>query len=659
MQWLNRIPFFNVDQSLPDLLKRIDHPNLALADPLSLIKRALPGEIPLKIGEVLPRVREGGAFVKFSHDQDVTPDDLEGTIRQYLKEKPIRPWFNPTRRVRAFLVRGKPWVEDLYRAPSSRVRVEFLPTSPESSPAELTQEMLFALFRRYGKLAEITPQPSDSKVVPRYVLIDYTRMRFATMAKNCMHGFVVVPEEGGGKAGTMLRVNYETKIKANFLRDWITGHPRIVIPILAAILAAVSVAVFDPIRTFFIRMHITHGLHLDNNKVYKWIRNQLRRGYDFVRFKRNRDDDGMQALWEDRKAEIEQLQSWLLESAENFIVVQGPRGAGKKELVMDEALKGRRYKIVIDCKPIQEARGDASTIAAAAAEVGYRPVFSWMNSISSLIDIAAMGTIGAKTGFSETLDTQLAKIWANTAAALKEIALSHRKSDDKDADLADDDWLEAHPEKRPVVVIDNFLHKANENSMVYDKISEWAAALTTSSVAHVIFLTTDASFSKSLGKALPDRIFRLITLGDCAPEVAKRFVIRHLDVEPGDHAAAEENVASVQTRDDLGELDGCLQVLGGRLTDLEFLARRIKTGESPNSTWRFPSVICCSLSCCARVPSSLGVVSSFDSGGLVAHMVLQKRFKKSSTSRRRRSSRCTFSTSTHSPAVGRHHRRGI
>ncbi|KAK5025584.1 mitochondrial escape protein 2, partial [Cryomyces antarcticus] len=95
-----------------------------------------------------------------------------------------------------------------------------------------------------------------------------------------------------------------------------------------------------------------------------------------------------------------------------------------------------------------------------------------MNSISGLIDLAAQGATGMKTGFSETLDSQLGKIWNNTATALKQIALEGRKKDDKDANLGDDEYLEAHPERRPVVVIDNFLHKSQEGNVVYDKIAE-------------------------------------------------------------------------------------------------------------------------------------------------------------------------------------------
>jgi hypothetical protein len=78
-----------------------------------------------------------------------------------------------------------------------------------------------------------------------------------------------------------------------------------------------------------------------------------------------------------------------------------------------------------------------------------------------------------KTGFSETLETQLVKIWNNTATALRQIALEGRKKDDKDENLSDDEYLEAHPERRPVVIIDNFLHRSQEKPIVYDKIAEW------------------------------------------------------------------------------------------------------------------------------------------------------------------------------------------
>lgn len=344
------------------------------------------------------------------------------------------------------------------------------------------------------------------------------------------------------------------------------------------------VANMDRIRTFFIKARITHSFQISENKVFKWLRLQATKANDILAFRRHRiEDHGLKAIWDDRKSDIQQIRAWLLENADTFIVVQGPRGSGKRELVLDQALNDRKLKLVIDCKPIVEARGDGPTIAAAALEVGYRPVFSWMNSISSLIDLAAQGTIGTKTGFSETVDTQLDNIWQNTKTALKSIALEGRRKDDKDADLGEDEYLEAHPERRPVVVIDHFLHKSQENSLVYEKIASWAAGLTTANIAHVIFLTTDVSFSKSLGKALPDRVFHQISLGDCSPEVANRYVVNYLDADFRDDVLHEGKFLPSELRKDLSELEQCVEILGGRLTDLEFLARRIKTGETPNS----------------------------------------------------------------------------
>lgn len=393
-----------------------------------------------------------------------------------------------------------------------------------------------------------------------------------------MHGFKILEEAGGGVGGTQLRISYIQKIQAHTIRDWLLSHPRIVIPIAAAILGTLAVAVFDPIRTFFVKAHVTHSFHIQSSAIYKWFSSQAQ---DIFTFKEKDDQTGFGAIWDDRKALIEQLQTWMMETADTFIVVQGPRGSGKRELVIDQALKDRKNILIIDCKAIQEARGDAATINAMAEQVGFRPVFSWMNSFSSLIDLAAQGTIGVKSGFSETLDTQLGKILSSTAAALKDIALDERAGSDKDATLSDDDYLDAHPERRPTVIIDNFLHKTEDSAVVYDKICEWAASLTTANVAHVIFLTNDISYSKPLSKALPDRVFRQIALGDITPDAAKRFLVTHLESDENPAGTGDEKLSEGQKKYDISELDACIEVLGGRLTDLEFLARRLKTGQSP------------------------------------------------------------------------------
>lgn len=579
---LLNLPFrtlIDINKFLPNLMKRFDNPEHAAADPGAIAQRASPSSAPFQITNILPRVGEGGAFVKFTHGVGQDAKAIERHVKAHLKEEPIKPWFNPLKQSRVFLVKGVPWLEDLHRTPSPALKVEFLPPAPAQPTEELGQEVLYTLFRRYGKLKDITPQPTDSKDLPKYAILRFHRIRHAIMAKNCLHGYTVPLSEGGGNGGTSLKMTYQQTKKAHFILDWLLSHPRITFPLLVALATTLAVAIFDPIRTFSIKAHVTHSFHITDNKIYKWFRSQASRANQILKLSSHRNQDAsLRAIWDDRKDDIDQIQTWLMESADTFIVIQGPRGSGKKELVMDQALKGRHNNLLVDCKAIQEARGDAATICAAADQVGYRPIFSWMNSISSLIDLAAQGTIGTKTGFSETLDTQLQKVWQSTSTALREIALESRNKEDKDAQLGDDEYLEAHPEIRPVVVIDNFLHKSAEtSSLTYDKIAEWAAQLTTSNTAHVIFLTNDVSFSKSLSKALPDRVFRQISLGDLTPEVAKRFVLNHLDAD----ADAQPAAPSTAHPDLVKELQTCLPTLGGRLTDLEFLARRLKTGESP------------------------------------------------------------------------------
>lgn len=440
------------------------------ASPVKIFKKAqanLPSDgVSATALEVLPRLKEGGAFLKFRHEEGASRESVHATVSQYLKDKHIRAW-------KVGLVYGQPWVEDLRRVPSARLRVEFLPTGPGQSVTDLSQEQLYAYFRPYGKLVDIVPQPADNKTVPRYAHVDFAKTKKCIVARNCLHGLLVDEAHGGGETGTVLRLTYEKKERNRWFWDWMSSHPRIVLPIAAALIAGITVTIFDPIRTFSIKSHITHAFHIDNNKAFKWFKAQSKELVSRLHLSSRGDDGaGMLTIMQDRKDSIEQIQTWLLESVDTFIVVQGPRGSGKKEL-LDKAIGNRKHTLVIDCKPIQEARGDGQTIAAAAQSVGYWPVFSWMNSMNGLFDLAAQGATGIKTGFSETLENQLLKILTNTAQALKMIALEERSKKDRDANLSDDEYLEAHPERRPVVVLDNFLYKNQEGAVIYDKLAEW------------------------------------------------------------------------------------------------------------------------------------------------------------------------------------------
>lgn len=112
-QWLLKMPFRN-----EIYLQRLKGPEAAAFDPIAIIKKAMPGDETLQVTSVLPRLKEGGAFVKFSHDDSVSSFDIEAKLRDYLRENRVWPWWNPLSRVRVRLIQGRPWVEDLYRPPS-------------------------------------------------------------------------------------------------------------------------------------------------------------------------------------------------------------------------------------------------------------------------------------------------------------------------------------------------------------------------------------------------------------------------------------------------------------------------------------------------------------------------------------------------------------
>jgi hypothetical protein len=239
-------------------MERVKQPGASSpADPVDVIRSS---KAPISVTEVLPRFKEGGAFVKFTYQAGTSATDVESTIKKYLKDSRVKPWWNPFQRMRANMVHGRPWVEDLYRLPSTRLKVEFLPTNPGGEAAELSQEQLYSFCRPYGKLADIISQPSDSKILPKFAYLEFAGVKRAIMAKNCLHGLAIPESQGGGKAGTVLRLSYEAKQKTNWIKDWLFGHPRIVIPALAAIVAAITVAIFDPyVATKLTQCSITNG----------------------------------------------------------------------------------------------------------------------------------------------------------------------------------------------------------------------------------------------------------------------------------------------------------------------------------------------------------------------------------------------------------------
>ena len=190
---------------------------------------------------IVPQVREGGCFLYFEHG-DAAPHDVEQAVKRYLAANSVKPWWSPVRTMQVGLVKRPQWVGGLLRSPSTRVKAELVPPAADNA-GEPTHEGFYNLFRPYGNLVDISFPSLDSKVLPLYAYLDFASLPAAIMAKNCMHGSKI---NADGKPGPTLRLTYEQKSRPHSMRDWLFSHPRIVIPILAAILAGVTVAIFDP-----------------------------------------------------------------------------------------------------------------------------------------------------------------------------------------------------------------------------------------------------------------------------------------------------------------------------------------------------------------------------------------------------------------------------
>jgi len=519
---------------------------------LESLKKALPDESSIgynfQVLGVESRAKDGGAFVTFAYKPDPSATTQEKAILRRIPSnsnlsseeastltlinsrirphlKPIhQSMLSPTRIMplswlappRAHIVLGTPWLEDLARYPSRTIKMSFYEgTAP-------TEQQVWEMLRPYGRVSNLEV---DSKASTATAV--YSRMRGATSARNCLYGASI----GGRK----VLVDYLPPLHSHKIWNWIQNHPRIVFPVLAFFLGSVTYAVFDPIRSWFVKNNVDNTFDLSSYRLYAWLRKKTYRLFGQSGSKSTSGEDD----WWERKAAVDEIQSWLRESPTTFITISGPRGSGKHHLLEDAVKDGSIRRLSIDCGEIARTtkNSEAALVPAVAKEVGYFPVFNWINSLNSLIDLASVGLIGSKAGFSTPTDAQLKQVLAVTSAALASIKEDILKEKEKSAKVVKDQVKidtqtrtatseikrdtrdELGPEADllatsstndadergfdvPVVVIDDFHHKGVKSEMLWTVLGDWAAELTTSKVAHVVFVTDNpVAMGKTLSRS--------------------------------------------------------------------------------------------------------------------------------------------------------------
>ncbi|KAF9298565.1 mitochondrial escape protein 2 [Linnemannia elongata] len=547
-----------------------------------------------KIGGIEPRLKDGGMFVHFSyvHPSSYTTKEalkeIESRCEQHLMSHGHYMWFN-FQKVRAFLVKGQPFLEDMAsRFPNKKVRIEY--------SGDLGVEGLYTLFRKYGKIVDIFQVP-PVKDMPKQAIVQYSFMRAATSAKNCLHGAEV--------NGIQINVTYERTLKGNVIWTWLSNHPRLSVPLGGFAVAGVSFIVFDPIRVFSMHAKITKLFNVNEYPILKWLRKET-----VGRLTRTPVDSLQATGWREREQDEEKLRNWLRNPPETFAIVQGPRGAGKSDMV-EYATKDKTHKIVIRCDELANARSEGEVLSNLAKQVGYIPLFQFMSTLNNMMDMAITATTGQKAGLSATFEGQLKKIldtltiaiqqtsptksMSNTSpeAIMKKIeqtieekarraelassgggaaaemvqSLGFKKASSKDekAKKAKEESKWCDPDDIPVVIIDGYMsrEKGPHAKEFWTYLADWAAVLVENHVAHVIFISNNVTASKPLSKALPNMTFETIVLTDATLESSMEFVYKHLDKE------------------EYGNLTHCVKTIGGRLTDLELFVQKVKSGMGP------------------------------------------------------------------------------
>ncbi|KAL1924976.1 uncharacterized protein VTP21DRAFT_4630 [Calcarisporiella thermophila] len=525
---------------------------------LNRAKREIVPIMPFgfKIKDAIPRLKDGGAFLRFEFrtTEGESPqkllDEIQNRIQTHLKDKKIISWFN-LQRVRAFVVRGEPFMEDMvlhYASP--KVKVEF-----QGATNFPSMEALYKTFRQFGRIFDIQLISPSAKELPKYAIVQFTRVRNATSARNCLHGMRV--------EDARLSIFYERQMRTNVIKQWITSHPRIAIPLIAGSLGLITWAVFDPIRIFCITSKITRRFNPDEYALYRWLRRET-----WARLTSPAPSGEDVTGWSDRAESNEQLINWLNEYPETFIIVTGPKGSGKSALVR-KAIEKKKHKLIINCDNLVSSRSMNATAAELAKQVGYFPVFTFLTSASGMLDAIVTATTGQKTGLSASSESLIKQILETTALALHDItptkhSVEAQGEKKRKQSLSTEEELKLDLDDIPVVVIDGFLLREKSGfKEMWDSLAEWAAVLVENHVAHVVFVSNNVQANKTISRALPNKTFNIVTLSDASTETALEYVRKHLD-----------------QHEDTPELVESVRMLGGRLTDLDLLVQRVRGGWS-------------------------------------------------------------------------------
>ncbi|KAF5358522.1 hypothetical protein D9756_001759 [Leucocoprinus leucothites] len=368
-----------------------------------------------------PTTKDGGVFVKFSYtpSHDESPDSLEQAIRDQLNTNGALPSWVGLTHGNAWLVRGTPWREDLNRFPSPVLQVAF-------EGPDIHEQKLYHLLRPYGRINDLNAPVPVPAGTPRSATLTFSRPRSAAIARSVMHGLVV--------DGTTIRINYQKPIQAHAIRDWFSSHPKITLPLLVFLLGSLTYTIFDPIRSFMIQGKLEDWFDYRKYTIYQWLRHNTLDHFkpDTTSTSTSSSDVVVgEEGWKERKQAENSVKAYLTDMPTTVAFIHGPQGSGKTNMVEKRIAELGRPTLIIDCRALLKATTDSQIVGELGTQTGYWPVFTFLNSMSSLVDLASVGLIGQKTGLSSSLSDEIQQMLSIVGKGLHRVYVSHRHNAQK------------------------------------------------------------------------------------------------------------------------------------------------------------------------------------------------------------------------------------
>ncbi|KAI1790774.1 exonuclease [Ganoderma leucocontextum] len=394
-----------------------------------LLSKANPHDF--EILSLEPHSKDGGVFVKFRYN---TAGQGTGTAQQSILENlrkyihshgGVPSWLGlPSGEV--WLVKGTPWREDMNRLVSDIVKVSF-------EGPDLSDEALYRLLRPYGRIIDITPPTPVPAGTLRSAQVTFAHIRSATSARNTIHDLNVPVSS----STTLLRTSYARPIAAHAVRDYMANHPRIFLPVLFFLLGTVTYAIFDPIRVVMVEGKVNDWFDYKQFKVYKWLSD------NYLSPSPEEEEQsplaGGQGAWKERREAEETVKKYLTDFPNTVAFIHGPQGSGKTRMLSRLLKDSGRKAIIIDVAQLTKASSDTALVAGLASQTGYWPVFSFLNSVNNVIDMASVGIIGQKAGLTSSLTDQLKSILDVVARGLSRGNTAQRAYREKRAKQAQRD----------------------------------------------------------------------------------------------------------------------------------------------------------------------------------------------------------------------------